>query len=34
LKDVANDLAKEMIAYMPPQDQQRTSSASQGLARK
>jgi hypothetical protein len=27
LKDVANDLAKEMIAYMPPQYQQRTSVA-------
>jgi hypothetical protein len=35
LKDVANDLAKEMIAYMPPQDQHRTSaSLPQGLARK
>ena len=33
LKDVANDLAREMIAYMPPQDQQRTA-ASNGLARK
>jgi hypothetical protein len=33
LKDVANDLAREMIAYMPPQDQQRTSSFN-GLARK
>ncbi|HSF70155.1 MAG TPA: hypothetical protein VLA47_07215 [Nitrospira sp.] len=31
LKDVANDLAREMIAYMPPQDQHRTSN---GLARK
>jgi hypothetical protein len=33
LKDVANDLAKEMIAYMPPQYQNR-SSLSQGLASK
>jgi hypothetical protein len=33
LKDVANDLAKEMIAYMPPQYQNRASSLSQGLAR-
>lgn len=31
LKDVANDLAREMIAYMPPQDQHRTSN---GFARK
>jgi hypothetical protein len=31
LKDVANDLAREMIAYMPPLDQHRTSN---GLARK
>jgi hypothetical protein len=31
LKDVANDLAREMIAYMPPQDLQRTSN---GLARR
>ena len=34
LKDVANDLAKEMIAYMPPQYQQQNASRSQGLARK
>jgi hypothetical protein len=33
LKDVANDLAKEMIAYMPPQYQNR-ASLSQGIARK
>jgi hypothetical protein len=33
LKDVANDLAKEMIAYMPPQYQQ-SASLSQGLAKK
>ncbi|HKY70622.1 MAG TPA: hypothetical protein VJL88_01760 [Nitrospira sp.] len=31
LKDVANELAREMIAYMPPQDQHRTSN---GFARK
>ena len=31
LKDVASDLAREMIAYMPPQDQHRVSN---GLARK